>query len=169
MVKVETSPFHLYCHDNLAIKKIKEQNYSSYTPIGWREWIYLPKYDFFAIKAKVDTGARTSALHATHMEEYKKKNKTWISFRVHQSNEYMKITSRVIKYLKITSSFGETETRPVVKLKIQLGKRSWLTEVTLTTRSHMTYPMLIGRNSLMKKYLIHSHRSYLTGKNKIET
>ena len=153
----------------MAVKKIKEHRNLSYTPIGWREWVYLPKSDYFAIKAKVDTGARTSALHATHMEEFKKQGQAWIKFRVHQSNDHKEISSKIIKYLKITSSFGETETRPVVKLKIKLGKRSWLTEVTLTTRSHMTYPMLIGRNSLMKKHLIHSHKSYLTGKNKVET
>ncbi|MDP6170330.1 MAG: RimK/LysX family protein [Candidatus Marinimicrobia bacterium] len=152
----------------MAIQKIKKQKVNGhYTPIGWREWIYLPNHNDFAIKAKVDTGARTSALHATHIEEYKKNSKTWIRFRLHQSNEYVQIVSRLIKHVNITSSFGDTENRPVIKLKIQLGERSWLTEVTLTTRTRMTYPMLVGRNSLMKKHLIHSHKSYLTGKKKV--
>ena len=152
----------------MAIHKIKKlPEHNRYTPIGWREWIYLPNHNDFAIKAKVATGARTSALHATHIEEYKKNGKTWVRFKLHQSDEEIQITARLIKHINITSSFGNTENRPVIKLKIRLGEHTWLTELTLTTRTRMTYPMLVGRNSLMKKHLIHSHRSYLTGKNKL--
>ena len=86
---------------------------------------------------------------------------------MHQSNKYIDISTQLISYLKITSSFGDSEIRPLIRLKIRLGERSWFTEVTLTKRTRMTYPMLIGRNTLMKKYLIHSHKSYLTGKNKL--
>ena len=151
----------------MALPKIKKQKYYNYTSIGWREWIYLPKYGDFAIKAKVDTGARTSALHATQIKEYDKNGKILVSFRLHQSSKHIDITTQLIKYLKITSSFGNSEIRPLIRLKIRLGERSWFTEVTLTKRTRMTYPMLIGRNTLMKKYLIHSHKSYLTGKNKL--
>ena len=151
----------------MASPKVKKQKYYNYTSIGWREWIYLPKYDDFPIKAKVDTGARTSALHATQIKEYDNNGKKLVSFRLHQSNKHVDISTQLIRYLKITSSFGDSEIRPLIKLKIRLGKRSWFTEVTLTKRSRMTYPMLIGRNTLMKKYLIHSHKSYLTGKNKL--
>ena len=151
----------------MASPKIKKQKYFNYTSIGWREWIYLPKFDDFAIKAKVDTGARTSALHATQIKEYDCKGKKLVSFRLHQSNNHIDISTQLIKYLKITSSFGDNEIRPLIKLKIRLGERSWFTEVTLTKRTRMTYPMLIGRNTLMKKYLIHSHKSYLTGKNNL--
>ena len=151
----------------MASPKVKKQKYFNYTSIGWREWIYLPKFDDFAIKAKVDTGARTSALHATQIKEYDKNGKKLVSFRLHQSNNHVDISTQLIRYLKITSSFGDSEIRPLIRLKIRLGERSWFTEVTLTKRTRMTYPMLIGRNTLMKKYLIHSHKSYLTGKNKL--
>ena len=151
----------------MASPKVKKQKYYNYTSIGWREWIYLPKYDDFAIKAKVDTGARTSALHATQIKEYDKNGKTMVSFRLHQSNKHIDISTHLIRYVKITSSFGNSEVRPLIRLKIRLGERSWFTEVTLTKRTRMTYPMLIGRNTLMKKYLIHSHKSYLTGRNKL--
>lgn len=151
----------------MAFPKIKKQKYFNYTSIGWREWIYLPKFDDFAIKAKVDTGARTSALHATQIKEYDKNGKMLVSFRLHQSSKHIDITTQLIKYLKITSSFGNSEIRPLIRLKIRLGERSWFTEVTLTKGTRMTYPMLIGRNTLMKKYLIHSHKSYLTGKNNL--
>ena len=133
-------------------------------PIGWREWVYLPNYRNFALKAKIDTGARTSAIHATHIDEYQEKNQDWVRFRLYQSEKFIKIKAKLIKHKKIISSFGESEIRPLIKLKIKLGNRSWFTEVTLTTRNKMTYPMLIGRSSLMKKYLIHSHKSYMTGK-----
>ena len=151
----------------MASPKVKKQKYFNYTSIGWREWIYLPKFDDFAIKAKVDTGARTSALHATQIKEYDKNGKKLVSFRLHQSNNHVDISTQLIRYLKITSSFGDSEIRPLIRLKIRLGERSWFTEVTLTQRTRMTYPMLIGRNTLMKKYLIHSHKSYLTGKNNL--
>ena len=151
----------------MASPKVKKQKYFNYTSIGWREWIYLPKFDDFAIKAKVDTGARTSALHATQIKEYDINGKKLVSFRLHQSNNHIDISTQLIRYLKITSSFGDSEIRPLIRLKIRLGERSWFTEVTLTKRTRMTYPMLIGRNTLMKKYLIHSHKSYLTGKNKL--
>ena len=151
----------------MASPKVKNQKYLNYTSIGWREWIYLPKFDDFAIKAKVDTGARTSALHATQIKEYDNNGKKLVSFRLHQSNKHIDISTQLIRYLKITSSFGDSEIRPLIRLKIRLGERSWFTEVTLTKRTRMTYPMLIGRNTLMKKYLIHSHKSYLTGKNNL--
>ena len=151
----------------MASPKVKKQKYFNYTSIGWREWIYLPKFDDFAIKAKVDTGARTSALHATQIKEYDKNGKKLVSFRLHQSNNHVDISTQLIRYLKITSSFGDSEIRPLIRLKIRLGERSWFTEITLTKRNRMTYPMLIGRNTLMKKYLIHSHKSYLTGKNNL--
>ena len=151
----------------MASPKVKKQKYYNYTSIGWREWIYLPKFDDFAMKAKVDTGARTSALHATHIKEYDSNGKKQISFSLHQSNKQVNISTRLISYIKITNSFGDSEIRPLIRLKIRLGERSWFTEVTLTKRTRMTYPMLIGRNTLMKKYLIHSHKSYLTGKNNL--
>ena len=151
----------------MASTKLNKQKSINYTPIGWREWVYLPKYKDFAIKAKVDTGARTSALHATHIKEYERSGKRRVKFKLHQSSKQIDISTELVKYLKITSSFGDSEIRPLIRLKIRLGDRSWFTEVTLTTRTRMTYPMLIGRNTLMKKYLIHSHKSYLTGKNKL--
>ena len=148
----------------MASPKVKIQKNHNYTSIGWREWIYLPKYEDYAIKAKVDTGARTSALHATQIKEYDNNGNKLVSFRLHQSNKHIDISTQLIRYLKITSSFGDSEVRPLIRLKIRLGERSWFTEVTLTKRTRMTYPMLIGRNTLTKKYLIHSHKSYLTGK-----
>ena len=149
----------------MANQKKNKTSITQYTPIGWREWIYLPKYKFFPIKAKIDTGAASSALNASNIKKYKKGKDLWIKFELEQSKQIININSKLLKYKKITNSFGDTETRPVIQMMIKLGKHSWSTEVTLATRSSMAYPMLIGRSSLKKKHIIHSHKSYLTGRN----
>ena len=145
--------------------KQKSKNISrKLTPLGWREWVYLPLYNDFPIKAKIDTGARTSSIHSTHIKKYKKNGLSRIKFRIYQSKNCVFIDSKLLYYKRITNSFGDSEIRPVIKMKIKLGKESWYTEITLSRRSGMTYPMLIGRNSLKKKHIIHSHKSYLTSK-----
>ena len=151
----------------MASRKIKKKLNPNYTPIGWREWIYLPKYKNFPIKAKIDTGATSSALNAYDIKIYKKGKQSWVSFKLKQNKNVLNINSKLIKQKKITNSFGDTEIRPVIIMKIKLGHQSWDTEVTLAMRSSMTYPMLVGRSSLKKKHIIHSHKSYLTGKHSI--
>ena len=141
----------------------KKNNRKKYTQLGWREWVIFPDHEGFSIKAKIDTGARSSALHATHIKEYEQKGKKWVKFRIHQSTKFIIIETPVLENRKITNSFGVSEKRLVILLKIKLGKKSWNTEITLTRRSDMTYPMLIGRNSLKKKHVVHPHRSYLHG------
>ena len=131
--------------------------------IGWREWVYFPTYNNFSVKAKIDTGASSSALHATHVKEYRKNGQNWIKFRIYQSRDCLHVDTRVTSYKKITNSFGDSEIRPMIKMKIRLGIQSWKTDITLAKRTGMTYPMLIGRNSLLKQHIIHSHKSYLTG------
>ena len=133
------------------------------TPLGWREWVFLPLYNNFKLKAKIDTGARTSSIHATNIQIYQKDGSQMVKFQIFQSKSFLDIDTKLVSYKKIKSSFGQTETRPTVHMKIQIGKETWLTEITLAHRSKLTYPMLIGRGSLKKKHIIHSHRSYLTG------
>lgn len=149
----------------MAKNSIKKQTKSRprIIPIGWREWIIFPDYSTLAIKAKIDTGARSSALHATHINFYEKDKTTCVKFRVYQGREFISIDTPIIGYKKITNSFGKSEQRPVIQLKIKLGKKSWNTEVTLAKRSKLTHPMLIGRKSLKKRHVIHSHKSFLTG------
>ena len=129
--------------------------------IGWREWIYFPDYDNFKLKAKIDSGARTSALHATHIREFEKEGEQWVRFRVYQSRQFIDVERPVIRNAIIKNSFGESQKRPLVLLKIKLGDKSWETDISLTQRSGMTYPMLIGRNTLKKKHLIHPKRSFV--------
>ena len=145
------------------VKKRKKNKKVSLTPLGWREWVFLPLYNDFKLKAKIDTGARTSSIHASNIQIYQKEDSQMVKFQIYQSESFLDIDTKLVSYKKIKSSFGQTETRPTVHMKIQIGKETWLTEITLAQRSKLTYPMLIGRNSLNKKYIIHSHRSYLAG------
>ena len=146
----------------MAINSPKKEK--SLISIGWREWVVFPEYNNFPVKAKIDTGARSSALHATHIKEYSNNGHLWIKFRVYQSREFLYLDRKIIDYKNIKNSFGDTETRPVIQMKIKIGNSVWNTEITLTQRTGMTYPMLIGRNTLTKKHVIHSHKSYIAGK-----
>ena len=141
---------------------------TSLTPLGWREWVFLPSYNYFKLKAKIDTGARTSAIHATNIQVYRKNRNEMVKFQIYQSQSFLDIDTELISYKKIKSSFGQTETRPTVYMKIQIGAEIWLTEITLAQRAKLTYPMLIGRNTLNKRHIIHSHRSYLAGSRSIK-
>ena len=145
------------------INNKKKNTRTSLTPLGWREWVFLPSYNDFKLKAKIDTGARTSAIHATNIQIYRKNSCEMVKFQIYQSQYFLDIDTELISYKKIKSSFGQTEIRPTVHMKIQIGAEIWLTEITLAQRAKLTYPMLIGRNSLNKKHIIHSHRSYLAG------
>ena len=150
------------------INKIKKNAKNSLTPLGWREWVFLPSYNDFKLKAKIDTGARTSAIHATNIQIYQKDSSEMVKFQIYQSQSFLDIDTELISYKKIKSSFGQTEIRPSVHMKIQIGAEIWLTEITLAQRAKLTYPMLIGRNSLNKKHIIHSHKSYLAGSRSVK-
>ena len=89
-----------------------------FTLIGWREWIYLPSYKNFPIKAKIDTGARTSAVHAGSVTEYKKDGQNGVKFELEYNNLKIDVDTKLIRYIKIINSFGGTEIRPVVNLKM---------------------------------------------------
>ena len=150
------------------INNKKKNTKTSLTPLGWREWVFLPSYNYFKLKAKIDTGARTSAIHATNIQIYQKNCCEMVKFQIYQSQSFLDIDTELISYKKIKSSFGQTETRPTVHMKIQIGAEIWLTEITLAQRAKLTYPMLIGRNTLNKRHIIHSHRSYLAGSRTIK-
>ena len=132
--------------------------------IGWREWISIVDFKDFYLKAKIDTGATISALHATHIEEFNFKGSKYVSFRLHQSNSYKMIKKPIVGYKTIKNSFGKKQLRPLINLSIKIGNDTINTIITLTKRSRMTYPILIGRSALDKNYRVNPRRSFLTGK-----
>ena len=141
-------------------KKIKKPTID----IGWREWISLVDFKDFYLKAKIDTGATISALHATHIEEFKIKGVKYVKFRLYQSKSYKMIKKPVVGYKMIKNSFGKKQLRPLINISIKIGNNTIDTIITLTTRSRMTYPVLIGRSTLDNNYRINPRKSFLTGK-----
>ncbi|MBE9043272.1 ATP-dependent zinc protease [Pleurocapsales cyanobacterium LEGE 10410] len=138
--------------------------------IGWREAVTLPQLGIEQIKAKIDTGARSSALHAYKIKELKRDNKQIIQFQVHpvqRNNEISIITeAELLEYREIRNSGGIAQLRPVIKTELSLGGQSWLIELTLTNRDVMGFRMLLGRQAVRNKFLVDPGRSFLQSRRK---
>ena len=132
--------------------------------IGWREWVALPDLGVDLIKTKVDTGARTSALHAFHIDPFKQKGKDWVRFAVHPiqgDDDVVRVcTSLVHDSRMVTNSGGMSERRWVIGTTIVLGDESWAIELTLTNRDEMGFRMLIGRTAIKGRFIVDPGQSY---------
>jgi hypothetical protein len=135
--------------------------------IGWREWVSLPDLGLVAVKGKVDTGAKTSSLHAFDISLEEKGTKTYVYFKVHPlQNDFSEVVScKAILVDKrfVTDSGGHKEERFVIRTYMVLAGIRKRIELTLTNRESMKYRMLIGRSALKHLY-IDSTQSYLSGK-----
>ncbi len=133
--------------------------------IGWREWVALPELGIPHIKAKVDTGARTSALHTFSVEKFSRDGKDWVRFGVHptqrNTSEEVWCESPLKDTRIVRDSGGHEEQRYVIDSALQLGDRTWTIEITLTDRDNMGFRMLLGRTAIRTKFLVNSNRSYL--------
>jgi hypothetical protein len=140
----------------------------SNTLVGWREWVSLPEADIAWIKAKIDTGARTSSLHAFDVTEFERDGVSWVRFRIkpwQDSQEDATTIERPIHDRRaIRSSSGHAQQRIVVILAIRLGGREVTAEVTLSNRDEMGFRMLIGRQALRQGFTIDPSRSFLGGR-----
>ena len=145
-------------------KVVNKKRKKSKIDIGWREWISLTEFNDFFLKAKIDTGATMSALHATHIKEYDDEGFKYVRFRLYQSDAYKMSKKPIVGYKTIKNSFGKKQLRPLINMSIKIGDNVIDTVITLTRRSRMTYPVLIGRSSLANNYRINPKQSYLTGK-----
>ncbi len=138
--------------------------------LGWREWAALPDLHIGQIKAKIDTGARSSALHAFSIEPYRKGGQRWVMFAVHpkqRNNSVMIECHAPIKDRRIVSdSGGHRQWRYVIETPLILGQTLINAEMTLTNRDSMLFRLLIGRTALNRRFLIDSNASYLQGKPK---
>lgn len=133
--------------------------------VGWREWAGLPGLGIARVKAKLDTGARTSALHANSIEPFETGGADWVRFDV--TGEAVHVPwheAPVADRRSVRSSNGETELRFVIRTDLALAGRTWPVEVTLTNRERMELPMLIGREALAGRILVDAERSWLWGR-----
>ncbi len=144
-------------------KKISKQ----FPIIGWREWVVLPDLNICKIKVKVDTGARTSALHAFWVDAYKKNHQQWVKFAIHPFQQNTDIVIECDAPVKdrrmVTDSGGHKQRRYVIETSVNLGVYSFMAELTLTDRDTMRFRMLLGRTAMNGRFLVDSRASYLQG------
>lgn len=136
--------------------------------IGWREWVALPQLGILDIKAKIDTGARTSALHAFSLRPFKENGKDRIAFDIHplQNNVdlVMSCTADIIDKRWVTDSGGHREERFVIYTPMVLGNQTWPIEITLTERDSMLFRMLLGRSAIRKRFVVNPAKSFIKKK-----
>lgn len=133
--------------------------------IGWREWLTLPELGIARIKVKVDTGARSSALHATDIERFERRDASWVRFRVHplqrSSRREVVAEAPLADWRMVRSSSGKATLRPVIRTSARLGELDWPIEVTLVNRDVMGFRMLLGRSAVRRRFLVDCGRSFV--------
>lgn len=145
----------------MKVKKPKQE----LLVIGWLEHLDLPDLGLNQIKAKIDTGARTSALHAIGIEPFERDGEAWVRFQV-QIDEYaplLWVEARIDDRRQIKNTSGIPEERIVIRTLLKLTNRSWPISVSLTDRTRMTFPMIVGRTALKHHNVaVHTRRANLT-------
>lgn len=141
--------------------------------LGWREWIDFQSLKIKNVKAKVDTGARTSALHAEDIEFFKKNGKQYVRFTVHpdqkSKSRKKRCEAKLVETRKVKSSVGTMTKRPVIMTTISIGNYEWDIEITLVNRDIMGFRMLLGREAMRGHFLVDPGKSYVLGKGKSKT
>jgi hypothetical protein len=141
---------------------------SSRVVVGWREWVALPQAGVDWVKAKIDTGARSSAIHAFDLETLERDGQEWVRFSIHpwqrSDEDHVELCLPVLDRREVRSSNGQTEQRYAVALDVTLAGRTITTVMTLSNRDEMGFRMLIGREALERGFLVDSAISYAGGK-----
>lgn len=149
--------------------KTMDARHSPKTPltVGWREWVGLPDLHVDAIKAKIDTGARTSALHAFRIEPFWRDGVVWVRFELNpiQRSHAKKVSceARTVDQRAVRNSGGGVDQRYIIKTLVKLGEATWPIELALANRDQMGFRMLLGRTALKGRALIAPGRSFLLG------
>ena len=138
--------------------------------IGWREWVGLPALGIEQIKVKVDTGARSSSLHALGLREFERDGEKWVRFQVHpnqrNNDKTVEVEAKILEHRYVRSSSGKASRRPVIVTEIELLGITWSAELTLASRTNMGFRMLLGREAFRQRFLVDAGNSYYGGKPK---
>ena len=136
--------------------------------LGWREWIALPDLDIRKIQCKVDTGAKTSALHAHTLDRFTEDGVDKVRMLLHpkqRSHEYeVSCVADIVDEREVSDSGGHREIRLVIRTRVVLGSHDFMTDFTLTGRDTMMFRMLLGRSALKNRFLVDSAKSFTMGK-----
>ncbi|MBU1004043.1 MAG: ATP-dependent zinc protease [Proteobacteria bacterium] len=139
--------------------------------IGWREIVAFPEWGIPGLKAKIDSGAKTSALHVFEPEVFERDGKRFVRFQIHplQNSDLVSLPceAELVERRKVTNSGGQSQRRYVVRTVIELAGRHWPIELTLTNRDKMKYRMLLGRSAMSGELLVDPQLSYQCGKKNV--
>ena len=134
--------------------------------LGWREWAALPELGISRIKCKVDTGARSSAIHASEIEVDQERN--LVQFKVQptqgKSSRQVICTAALFDERVVTDSGGNRERRFFIETPVVIGAHEWAVEMSLTDRDTMRFRMLLGRTAMKSRFIVNPAKSYLVGK-----
>ncbi|MCC2097083.1 MAG: ATP-dependent zinc protease [Hyphomicrobiales bacterium] len=138
-----------------------------YRAIGWREWVTFPAFEMARVKAKVDTGARTSAMHATNIAVEQGPGGEFATFAIFPSQDdhdtFVECRAPVVGRRSVTDSGGHTEERVIVRTIARLGEIEWPIEMSLTQRDTMGFRMLLGRMAIRRRFTVFPGKSFLNG------
>ena len=136
--------------------------------LGWREWVSLPELGLQRIKAKVDSGARTSSLHAFEVRDFEESGIHRVEFKMHPNQHddqtVAVCVADIVDERSVRDSGGHKEQRWVIETPLTIGAITWNVEINLTSRDDMRFRMLLGRTALRGRALIDPARSYVQGK-----
>lgn len=149
---------------------MEKMQHSKLPVIGWREWVDLPNLGIKRIKAKVDTGARSSSLHAFDLVDFVRDGENWVRFKIHpvqrKSEKVIEAEAKILEYRSVRSSSGKAAMRPVIITNVELLGLSWPVEMTLADRNEMGFRMLLGREAFRKRFVVDAGGSYYGGRPK---
>jgi hypothetical protein len=149
---------------------VNQRSAGSKPIIGWREWVALPELGIGRIKAKIDTGARSSSLHAFDVEHFQRRGRRYVRFKIHpiqrSSAGIVEVEAPILEFRNVRSSSGKATNRPVIITTLEVLGMSWPIELTLANRDEMGFRMLLGREAIRGRMLVDPGRSYYAGRPK---
>ena len=132
--------------------------------IGWREWVALPALGIARVRAKVDTGARSYALHVAELHSFQRDGRAMVRFALRlDSNELVHAQAEVVDEREVTDSGGHVTVLPFIRTQAFLGGVTALMEINLCSRTKMLFPMLLGRTAISGRFVVDPAQSFLLG------